>query len=169
MLADAGSWSNGHIDVLRERGIVPRSSRPTRRARPRKTRLGGLYDFMRRVIASERGGALYSQRQWMVEPVLAQIKANRRSTGQLRQSRRGQAIVFGRASHLSLALGNCRRTRVVFVSDPIESITPDELRLVHSRSTPTPPGVRVADQIPVPFAFARIGASDGESDSTPFP
>jgi hypothetical protein len=26
----------------------------------------------------EQGGALYLQRQWMVEPVFAQIKANRR-------------------------------------------------------------------------------------------
>ena len=33
---------------------------------------------MRRVIASEQGSALYSQRQWMVEPVFGQIKANRR-------------------------------------------------------------------------------------------
>ena len=33
---------------------------------------------MRRVIATEQGGALYSQRQWMVEPVFAQIKTNRR-------------------------------------------------------------------------------------------
>jgi hypothetical protein len=33
---------------------------------------------MRRVIATEQGGALYTQRQWMVEPVFAQIKANRR-------------------------------------------------------------------------------------------
>ena len=33
---------------------------------------------MRRVIATEDGGELYSQRQWMVEPVFAQIKANRR-------------------------------------------------------------------------------------------
>jgi Transposase DDE domain len=33
---------------------------------------------MRRVIGSERGGALYSKRQWMVEPVFAQTKFNRR-------------------------------------------------------------------------------------------
>jgi hypothetical protein len=33
---------------------------------------------MRKVTASEAGGALYSQRQWMVEPDFAQIKANRR-------------------------------------------------------------------------------------------
>ncbi len=78
VLADAGYWSNGHIDRLRERGMVPIVAPDTTRERPRKTRLGGPYDFMRRVIASDAGGALYSQRQWMVEPVFAQIKANRR-------------------------------------------------------------------------------------------
>jgi transposase len=78
VLADAGYWSNGHIDSLRERGIVPIIAPDTTRGRPRKTRLGGPYDFMRRVLASERGGALYSQRQWMVEPVFAQIKSIRR-------------------------------------------------------------------------------------------
>jgi hypothetical protein len=78
VLADAGYWSNGHIDALRERGIVPIVAPDTSREKPRKTRLGGPYDFMRRVIATEQGGKLYSQRQWMVEPVFAQIKANRR-------------------------------------------------------------------------------------------
>lgn len=88
VLADAGYWSNGHIDSLRERGIVPIVAPDTSRERPRKTRLGGPYDFMRRVIATEHGGALYSQRQWMVEPVFGQIKANR---GIDRFKRRGLA------------------------------------------------------------------------------
>lgn len=88
VLADAGYWSNGHIDALRERGIVPIVAPDTSRERPRKTRLGGPYDFMRRVIATERGGALYAQRQWMVEPVFGQIKANR---GIGRFKRRGLA------------------------------------------------------------------------------
>jgi transposase len=90
VLADAGYWSNGHIDALRERGIVPIVAPDTTRDRPRKTRLGGPYDFMRRVLASDRGGALYSQRQWMVEPVFAQIKTNRRID---RFKRRGLAAV----------------------------------------------------------------------------
>lgn len=88
VLADAGYWSNGHIDALRERGVIPIVAPDTTRDRPRKTRLGGPYDFMRRVIASEAGGALYSRRQWMVEPIFAQIKANRRIE---RFKRRGQA------------------------------------------------------------------------------
>jgi Transposase DDE domain len=78
VLADAGYWSNGHIDSLRERGIVPIVAPDTPGKGPRKTRLGGPYDFMRRVIATKQGGALYTQRQWMVEPVFAQIKTNRR-------------------------------------------------------------------------------------------
>ena len=52
--------------------------------------LGGPYDFMRRALASERGGELYSQRQWMVEPVFADIKHNRRAG---RFKRRGRAAV----------------------------------------------------------------------------
>jgi DDE family transposase len=78
VLADAGYWSNGHIDSLRERGRIPIVAPDTSRNKPRKTRLGGPYDFMRRVIATAPGGALYTQRQWMVEPVFAQIKPNRR-------------------------------------------------------------------------------------------
>ena len=88
VLADAGYWSNGHIDALRERGMTPIVAPDTTRNRPRKTRLGGPYDFMRRVIATEKGGDLYSRRQCMVEPVFAQIKSNRRME---RFKRRGRA------------------------------------------------------------------------------
>ena len=59
VLADAGYWSNEHIDSLRERGIIPIVAADTTRNRPRKTRLGGPYDFMRRVMATEAGGELY--------------------------------------------------------------------------------------------------------------
>ncbi len=78
VLAAAGYWSDGHIDALCERGMTPIVAPDTNRNRPRNTRLGGPYDFMRRVLATESGGGLYSQRQWMVEPVFAQIKSNRR-------------------------------------------------------------------------------------------
>ena len=90
VLADAGYWSNGHIDALRERGITPIVAPDTNRNHPRKNRNGGPYDFMRRVLATEAGGELYSRRQWMVEPVFAQIKANRRIE---RFKRRGRAAV----------------------------------------------------------------------------
>ncbi|MGI8727720.1 MAG: transposase [Solirubrobacterales bacterium] len=88
VLADAGYWSNNHIDALRERGMTPIVAPDTTRNRPRKTRLGGPYDFMRSVLATERGGELYSKRMPMIEPVFAQIKANRRID---RFERRGRA------------------------------------------------------------------------------
>ena len=68
--------------------MTPIVAPDTTRHRPRKTRLGGPYDFMRREIASERGGALYSKRMPIVEPVFAQIKANRQID---RLKRRGRA------------------------------------------------------------------------------
>jgi transposase len=90
VLADAGYWSNSHIDALRERGMTPIVAPDTTRSRPRKTRLGGPYDFMRRVMATEKGDDLYKRRQCMVEPVFAQIKTNRRME---RFKRRGLAAV----------------------------------------------------------------------------
>ena len=88
VLADAGYWSNDHIDSLRERGMIPIVAPDTTRSRPRKTRPGGPYDFMRRVLATERGEELYARRLGMVEPVFGQIKANRRIG---RFKRRGRA------------------------------------------------------------------------------
>jgi Transposase DDE domain len=88
VLADAGYWSNDHIDALRARGMIPIVAPDTTRNRPRKTRLGGPYDFMRRVLATDRGEELYSRRLGMVEPVFGQIKANRRIG---RFKRRGRA------------------------------------------------------------------------------
>ncbi len=91
VLADAGYWSNAHIDRLRERGITPLvAADADRRKGPRKTRLGGPYDFMRRVLKDGAGADLYSRRQAMVEPVFADIKQNRRAG---RFKRRGRAAV----------------------------------------------------------------------------
>jgi transposase len=91
VLADAGYWSNDHIDRLRERGITPLVAPDAdKRKGPRKTRLGGAYDFMRRVLKTSKGSDLYSCRQGMVEPVFADIKQNRRAG---RFKRRGRAAV----------------------------------------------------------------------------
>ena len=91
VLADAGYWSNDHIDRLRERGITPLVAADADRSKgPRKTRLGGPYDFMRRVLKDGPGADLYSRRQAMVEPVFAHIKQNRRAG---RFKRRGRAAV----------------------------------------------------------------------------
>jgi hypothetical protein len=48
---------------------------------------GGLYAFMRRVLVTEHGGALYAKRQVMVEPVFADTKFNRRVDRSLRRVR----------------------------------------------------------------------------------
>jgi transposase len=91
VLADAGYWSNEHIDSLRERGITPLVAADAERSTgPRKTRLGGPYDFMRRALQSATGKELYSRRQVMVEPVFADIKQNRRAG---RFKHRGRAAV----------------------------------------------------------------------------
>jgi transposase len=91
VLADAGYWSNDHIDRLRARGITPLVAADADRSKgPRKTRLGGPYDLMRRVLQSAMGKELYSRRQAMVEPVFADVKQNRRAG---RFKRRGRAAV----------------------------------------------------------------------------
>ena len=47
-------------------------------ARGTSRRQGPRYDFMRRVIKSETGHALYSQRKHAIEPIFGQIKHNGR-------------------------------------------------------------------------------------------
>ena len=49
---------------------------------------GGLYAFMRRVLATDHGGELYRRRNVMIEPVFANTKFNRRID---RFQRRGRA------------------------------------------------------------------------------
>jgi hypothetical protein len=49
---------------------------------------GGLYAFMRRVLATDHGGELYRRRNTMIEPVFANTKFNRRID---RFQRRGRA------------------------------------------------------------------------------
>jgi len=51
---------------------------------------GGLYAFMRRALATDRGGELYGRRQAIIEPVFANTKFNR---GIDRFRRRGRAAV----------------------------------------------------------------------------
>jgi Transposase DDE domain len=97
--------AQGRRGWLREakRGLDERradEARPIPRSRPdrlkeSKRRLeeehrvecGGLYSFMRRVLATEHGGALYTKRQVMVEPVFADTKFNRRIDRFLRRRR----------------------------------------------------------------------------------
>jgi transposase len=91
VLADAGYWKNEAIEALCAEGI-PTLVAPDadRRKQPRPGRRGGLYDFARRVLATDWGNQLYLRRQGSVEPVFGQIKANR---GADRFLRRGRSAV----------------------------------------------------------------------------
>jgi hypothetical protein len=91
LLADAGYWHQRQMERIVDQGIpvliAPDASK-RRGARPGWD--GGLYAFMRRVLATEHGGGLYRQRQPMIEPVFGQTKHNR---GIERFQRRGRAAV----------------------------------------------------------------------------
>jgi transposase len=91
LLADAGYWHQQQIERIVDQGIavlIPPDASKRRGARPGWD--GGLYAFMRRVLATEHGGGLYRQRQPMIEPVFGQTKHNRRID---RFQRRGRAAV----------------------------------------------------------------------------
>ena len=91
LLADAGYWHSEQMANVVDRGIQVLIPPDTSRKRPtRRNWDGGHYDFMRRVLATERGGGLYRRRQPMIEPVFAQMKFNR---GLDRFSRRGSGAV----------------------------------------------------------------------------
>ncbi len=68
--------------------LIPPDAKSRKGARPGWN--GGYYAFMRRVLASERGGELYRQRQAIIEPIFANTKFNR---GIDRFRRRGRAAV----------------------------------------------------------------------------
>jgi transposase len=89
VLADAGYWHQRQIETVVRAGIdvlVSPDSSLRRDARPGWT--GGLYDVMRRVLATPDGRALYRRRQATIEPVFGQLKFNR----QIRRfQRRGRA------------------------------------------------------------------------------
>jgi Transposase DDE domain len=79
LLADAGYWHQDQIETIVAGGIqvlIPPDSSRRQGARPGWN--GGAYAFMRRVLSTEHGGALYRRRQQMIEPVFAHTKFNRR-------------------------------------------------------------------------------------------
>ena len=91
LLADAGYWHQQQMEHIIDRGIqvlIPPDASTRKGAR--RGWAGGYYAFMRRVLAGERGGELYRQRQPMIEPVFGQTKFNR---GIDRFRRRGRAAV----------------------------------------------------------------------------
>jgi hypothetical protein len=91
LLADAGYWHQQQMEHIVDCGIqvlIPPDAKSRQGTRPGWD--GGLYAFMRRVLASEHGGELYGQRQAIIEPVFANTKFNR---GIDRLRRRGRAAV----------------------------------------------------------------------------
>jgi Transposase DDE domain len=91
VVADSGYWHTKQIQRLSGDGI-PVLIRPESglRTTPRPGWRGGIYDFMRRVLATEHGQALYRQRQHIIESVFGNTKHNR---GITRFHRRGRAAV----------------------------------------------------------------------------
>jgi transposase len=91
LLADAGYWSADQIDRVREGPTVPLVP-PDGHSRGAPDPGGGAGPdgFMRRVLRTPTGAALYGRRKWMVEPVFADIKVNR---GAGRFRRRGLGAV----------------------------------------------------------------------------
>ncbi len=91
VLADAGYWKNDAIEAIVGQGIQTLIAPDAdSRKEPRPGRRGGLYDFTRRVLATDWGKQLYLRRQGTVEPVFGQVKSNR---GADRFLRRGRSAV----------------------------------------------------------------------------
>jgi Transposase DDE domain len=115
VVADAGYWHQRQIEAVVSDGIqVLVAPDCGLRKAPRPGWTGGLYDFMRRVLASPDGRALYRQRQVTIEPVFGQLKFNR----QIRRfQRRGRSACrsewrFIAATHNLLKLHHHRLAAV---------------------------------------------------------
>ena len=79
IVADAGYWHQAQMESVVSRGtqvLIPPDADKRRAPRPGWDR--GYYAFMRRVLETELGAAIYRKRQGTVEPVFAHTKFNRR-------------------------------------------------------------------------------------------
>ena len=79
-LADAGYWDRDDIQALMADGIaalVPPDAHT--RTEPNPKRRGGLYDHMRRILATPHGRMLYRRRMATIEPIFGHTKHNRRA------------------------------------------------------------------------------------------
>jgi hypothetical protein len=89
VLAAAGYWHQAQMQALAGDGIaalIPPDATKRKGARPGWD--GGLYAFMRRVLATPAGAQLYRKRTAMIEPVFGDTKFNRKID---RFQRRGRA------------------------------------------------------------------------------
>jgi transposase len=90
VVADAGYWHLEQMTAITADGIpvlIPPDSSRRRNTAKRPGWTGGAYDFMRGVLETERGSALYRQRGQLIEPVFGHTKHNR---GFSRFHRRGR-------------------------------------------------------------------------------
>jgi Transposase DDE domain len=109
VVADPGYWHKPQMENIVTRGIqvlIPPDS--GLRTEPRPGWNKGLYAFMRMVLSTEFGQAVYRRRMATVEPVFGQIKFNR---GFDRFQRRGLSAVtsewrLAAAAHNLLKLHN---------------------------------------------------------------
>jgi Transposase DDE domain len=107
VVADAGYWHKRQMETIVSRGIqvlIPPDAGLRQGARPGWD--GGLYAFMRRVLSTDQGKALYRKRHATIEPLFGQMKFNRRLDRYLRRGRaavRSEWRLFG-ASHNLLKL-----------------------------------------------------------------
>jgi transposase len=91
IVADAGYWHLEQMNELTGQGIpvlIPPDSSRRKNKTTRPGWNGGAYDFMRSVLATERGAALYKQRAQLIEPIFGDTKHNR---GFTRFARRGRS------------------------------------------------------------------------------
>jgi len=90
VVADAGYWHLEQMNELTGDGIAvlipPDSTRRKGQARPGWD--GGAYSFMRSVLSTDHGAALYKQRAQLIEPIFGHTKHNR---GFTRFHRRGRS------------------------------------------------------------------------------
>jgi transposase len=109
IVADPGYWHKQQMQNVVNHGIpvlIPPDSGLRKGTRPGWNK--GLYAFMRRVLATDHGRAIYRRRMSTVEPVFGQIKFNRRFD---RFHRRGRSAVrsewrLAAATHNLLKLHN---------------------------------------------------------------
>ena len=135
VLADAGYWHQDQMEQLTGRGtvvLIPPDAGKRKGARPGWD--GGLYAFMRRVLATDRGGELYAKRKGMIEPIFADTKFNRRCD---RFQRRGRSAARSEW-RLITATHNLERKSRVREPGPLESRAMSSVR-------PDVPVVRSAD------------------------
>jgi len=109
VVADAGYWHKQQIENVVSRGmqvLIPPDS--GLRTTPRPGWDKGLYGFMRMVLSTDYGQAVYRRRMATIEPVYGQMKFNRKFD---RFQRRGRAAVrsewrLAAATHNLLKLHN---------------------------------------------------------------